>query len=68
MGPAIQYLAGELPVRCGQVLPLQAAHNTVRMSFDIEEADYLHLAKTDAAFPLHHLSALSDAPRMLVRC
>ena len=34
--PAVQYLAGELAVEAGMVLPLQAAHNTVAMRFDIE--------------------------------
>ena len=36
MRPAVQYLAGELAVEAGMVLPLQAAHNTVAMRFDIE--------------------------------
>jgi type III protein arginine methyltransferase len=34
--PAVQYLAGELAVEAGMVLPLRAAHNTVAMRFDIE--------------------------------
>lgn len=49
--PALQYLAGELPVDEGQVMPLLASHNTVRLRFDIETADYLHLHKADASFP-----------------
>eukprot|EP00887_Chlorella_sp_A99_P001822 scaffold19.g1822.t1 len=61
--PAVQYLAGELPVDEGQVLPLLATHNTVRMRFDIEEADYLHLIKPDAAFPHRHYSMLADEGR-----
>lgn len=32
----MQYLAGELAVEAGMVLPLRAAHNTVAMRFDIE--------------------------------
>jgi type III protein arginine methyltransferase len=34
--PAVQYLAGELAVEAGMVMPLRAAHNTVAMRFDIE--------------------------------
>ena len=63
MQPALQYLAGELRVERGDVLPLLATHNTVRMRFDIEEAEYLHLAKTDAAFPVQHFSMLADTAR-----
>lgn len=63
MGPAVQYLAGELSVEQGTVLPLMASHNTVRMRFDIEEAEYLHLAKPDAAFPSLHFSMLADRMR-----
>lgn len=63
MGPAVQYLAGELVVEQGMVLPLLASHNTVRMRFDIEEAEYLHLAKPDAAFPALHFSMLADRMR-----
>lgn len=63
MGPAVQYLAGELVVEQGMVLPLLASHNTVRMRFDIEEAEYLHLAKPDAAFPALQFSMLADRMR-----
>lgn len=63
LGPAVQYLAGELSVEQGTVLPLLASHNTVRMRFDMEEADYLHLAKADAAFPAGHLAMLADDAR-----
>ena len=63
MGPAVQYLAGELSVEQGMVLPLLARHNTVRMRFDIEEAEYLHLAKPDATFPPLHFSMLADRKR-----
>ena len=63
MGPAVQYLAGELSVEQGMVLPLLASHNTVRMRFDIEQAEYLHLAKPDAAFPPLHFAMLADDGR-----
>lgn len=63
----MQYLAGEMSVQKGSVIPLQASHNTVRMRFDIEEAEYIHLYKTDASFPLQHFSALSDPVRNKVR-
>ena len=63
MQAALQYMAGEMKVERGNVLPLLATHNTVRMRFDVEEAEYLHLAKTDAAFPLQHFSMLADTAR-----
>ena len=56
----MQYLAGELPVERGAVIPLLASHNTVHLRFDIEDADYLHLAKPDAAFPLQHFALATD--------
>lgn len=65
--PAVQYLAGEMSVEAGNVLPLLATHNTVRMRFDVEEAEYLHLAKPDAAFPAMHFSMLADSKRNEVR-
>ena len=59
----MQYLAGQLPVEAGMLLPVLALHNTVRMHFDIEEAEYLHLSKTDAAFPAEQFSMLADTAR-----
>ena len=58
--PALQYLAGELRVDPGTIMPVIASHNTVRMRFDIETADYLHLMKTDASFPHRHFDMLAD--------
>ena len=63
LGPALQYLAGEMLVEQGSVMPLLASHNTVRMRFDIEQAEYLHLAKPDATFPAMHFSMLADQSR-----
>ncbi|KAK9825810.1 hypothetical protein WJX74_009582 [Apatococcus lobatus] len=63
MGPAVQYLAGQLSVEAGMLLPVLATHNTVRMHFDIEEAEYMHLTKTDAAFPADQFSMLADVAR-----
>lgn len=37
--PSLQYLAGSLPVHKGMVLPLLASHNTIRLSFDLEEGE-----------------------------
>ena len=67
LAPAVQYLAGELAVERGTVLPLRAAHNTVAMRWDVEEADYLNLAKPDAAFPPHQFAMLADSRRNEVR-
>ena len=39
--PALQYLAGSLPVQQGMILPLLASHNTIRLSFDIEEGAHM---------------------------
>ena len=64
--PAVQYIAGELSVDAGLVLPLVASHNTVRMRFDVESSDFLHLAKPEAAFPQAHFSMLADEQRCQV--
>ena len=67
MQPALQYLAGEMKVESGAVLPLLATHNTVRMRFDIEEAEYLNLGSSDATFPVQHFSMLADTARNEVK-
>ena len=67
MQPALQYMAGELRVDCGDVLPLLATHNTVRMRFDIEEAEYLNFCSSDATFPMQNFSMLADTARNKVR-
>ena len=61
--PALQYLPGELAVQAGMVLGLRCAHNTVRMRFDLEREEYLHLYKEDATFPRYHFSMLADVAR-----
>jgi protein arginine N-methyltransferase 7 len=61
--PALQYLPGELAVEAGMVLGLRCSHNTVRMQFDLEREEYVHLYKEDASFPRYHFSMLADAPR-----
>ena len=35
----------------------------VRMRFDVEQGEYVRLAKPDAAFPMRHFSMLADAAR-----
>ena len=59
----VQYLAGEMSVEQGIVMPLLASHNTVRMRFDVENTEYLYLAKPDATFPALHFSMLADHKR-----
>ena len=66
--PSLQYLAGELPVAKGDTLPLRCSHNTVRLRFDLEAAEYTHMAKPDAAFPAVHFSMLADRSRNEARC
>jgi len=61
--PALQYLPGELAVEAGTVLGLRCSHNTVRMRFDLEREEYVHLYKTDASFPRQHFSMLADGSR-----
>ena len=39
----------------------------VRMRFDIETADYLHLMKPEASFPPFHFSMLADTAKYEVR-
>lgn len=39
----------------------------VRMRFDVEQGEYVRLAKADAAFPLRHFSMLADTTRNEVR-
>ena len=63
LGPAVQYLPGELRVEAGQTLPLLATHNTVRLRFDLEAAEYLHLARADASFPPVQFAMLADRKR-----
>ena len=61
--PAIQYLKGQIRVEDGDVMPLVAMHNTVRMSFDVEDAEYVSLARADASFPMDQFSFLNDVHR-----
>ena len=62
--PALQYLPGELAVEAGRTAALRCSHNTVRLHFMLDEAEYTHLAKPDASFPPHQLAMLADAPRL----
>jgi hypothetical protein len=64
--PALQYIAGELRVDEGMVMPVTASHNTVRMRFDVESTDYLNLYKPDASFPHCHFAMLADEGRLQV--
>ena len=61
--PALQYLPGELAVEAGTILGLRCSHNTVRLRFDMEREEYVHLYKTDASFPRQQFSMLADVTR-----
>ncbi|KAK3246570.1 hypothetical protein CYMTET_43896 [Cymbomonas tetramitiformis] len=61
--PALQYLPGEIHVEEGTVLPITCAHNTVRLNFFVEKAEYMHLSKADASFPRYHFNILADSVR-----
>ncbi|PSC69443.1 arginine methyltransferase [Micractinium conductrix] len=63
MQPAVRYTAGELSVAAGTVLPVVASHNTVRLRFDVESAEFLNLHKPDASFPHSHFAMLADEER-----
>ena len=67
LGPAVQYLPGEVRVEAGQTLPLLVTHNTVRLRFDLEAAEYLHLTRPDASFPPVQFAMLADERRNQVR-
>ena len=58
--PALQYLAGEIVVDDGMVLPLMCEHNTVRLRFDVEAAEYINLAISNANFPPVQFTMLTD--------
>ena len=60
--PAVQYLSGILPVEEGDVAPLTCMHNTVRVRFDLDEAEYVSLARQLLRW---HCSA--GAPWLLAR-
>ncbi len=64
--PAVQYLAGQLRVDPGYIMPVIASHNTVGMRFDIETAEYLHLMKHDASFPHRQFNMLADKGKRFV--
>ena len=61
--PAIQFLPGQMRVEEGLVLPLAAMHNTVRVLFDLDEAEYISLARPDASFPQIQFAMLHDEGR-----
>lgn len=62
--PSLQYLAGSLSVHKHSVLPLLARHNTIRLSFDLEEGEYLYLHRCDASLPLQHFAMAADNARL----
>ena len=51
LGPALQHLPGEARVHLGEVLPLRCSHNTVRMRFDLDSADFIRACKAIYTFP-----------------
>jgi len=61
--PAVQFMKGQMVVREGDVIPLTAMHNTVRIKFDIEDAEFSSLTRPDASFPQNQFSFLSDTIR-----
>jgi len=62
--PALIWLAGELPVSGGDTLPLTATHNTVRLAFDVAEAQYARLLRPTPSFPHTHFAAATDGVRL----
>ncbi|MEW5319762.1 MAG: hypothetical protein WDW38_010893 [Sanguina aurantia] len=62
--PAYHPIAGRLKVQAGTMLPLLACHNTARMTFEIEEAEYEALTVSDPTFPPHTFAMLADNSRV----
>lgn len=58
--PALQMLPGCMPVRGGEVVSVRSRHNTVAISFELEEACYQYLLQRDAAFPQQHFEMAAD--------
>jgi protein arginine N-methyltransferase 7 len=61
--PAVQFLKGQMLVNEEDVIPLVAMHNTVRIRFDIQDAEYVCLSRPDASFPQNQFSFLNDVGR-----
>lgn len=61
--PALQYLAGEVPVAQGEVLALRCNHNTVQLRFHLEREEYTHVYRGDASFPRVRFAALANEAR-----
>lgn len=61
--PAIQYLDGEMRVEADAVMPLNALHNTVRIKFEVPDAEYSQLSAADASFPHYQFNILADERR-----
>lgn len=53
----------QISVDADFVLPVVASHNTIRLSFDVEEAEYTRLQRPSPAFPALHYSMLADIAR-----
>ena len=62
--PALQYMPGTTLVEEGMVIPLLATHNTVRLRFDLEEAEYVAVAASDVSIPHFHFAAAADEARI----
>ena len=61
--PAIQYLDGEMRVEAESTMPLNALHNTVRIKFEVPDAEYSQLLAADASFPHYQFNILADERR-----
>ena len=61
---SVHYLQGELPIKAGEAWPLRCSHNTVRLHFTVDEADYIRIYKPDPTFPVAQFGMVADESRL----
>ncbi|KAF8066293.1 Art7 [Scenedesmus sp. PABB004] len=62
--PALCWFEGSVPVAAGEVHPLLASHNTVRLAFGLREADYSMLFAAEPSFPHAQFGMAADGARL----
>ncbi len=61
--PSCSASSWQISVDAETILPVVASHNTIRLSFTVEAAEYLRLHKASPSIPVHHFSMLADSTR-----
>eukprot|EP00775_Hariotina_reticulata_P007705 gene7705-7904_t len=62
--PGVCWLEGCVAVAARDTYPLVACHNTVRLSFGLQEADYQELFSPEPSFPHAHFAMVTDHKRL----